>query len=88
MITSFLITPHFFFFLFLKLRGKESQGNAFWKFNDLLIANGHFVTKLKNYIAHTLATMGPANISDNQFTWELLKYESRKFSMEFFSPKI
>ena len=47
----------------------------------MLIADGHFVTKLKNYIACTLVTISPTKISDNQLRWQLLKNESRKFRL-------
>ena len=75
------ITPYCFFSL--QLREKETRRNNFWKFNSLLIADSHDVTKLKNHITNTLLFIAREKVSDDQSRWEQLKYEISKFSMKF-----
>ena len=45
--------------------------------------NSHFQTKIKFHIKSNLETLEIEGIRDPQVIWEFLKYEIRKFSMEF-----
>ena len=46
-----------------------------------------FVTKMKFHIKSTLETLHKEGITDFQARWEFLKYDIRKFSIEFLKPK-
>ena len=67
----------------LKLRTDENRGKGLWKFNNSLSMNSDFQTKMKFHIKSTLETLEIEGITDLQVRWEFLKYEIRKFSIEF-----
>ena len=67
----------------LKLRKDENRGKGLWKFNNSLSMNSDFQTKMKFHIKSTLETLEIEGITDLQVRWEFLKYEIRKFSIEF-----
>ena len=67
----------------LKLRTDENRGKGLWKFNNSLSMNSNFQTKMKCLIKSTLETLDTGRINDLQVRWEYLKYEIRKFSIEF-----
>ena len=67
----------------LKLRTDENRGKGLWKFNNSLSMNSDFQTKMKFHIKSTLETLEIEGIRDPQVRWEFLKYEIRKFSIEF-----
>ena len=67
----------------LKLRTDENRGKELWKFNNSLSMNSDFQTKMKFHIKSTLETLEIEAINDHQVRWEFLKYEIRKFSIEF-----
>ena len=67
----------------LKLRTDENRGKGLWKFNNSLSMNSDFQTKIKFHIKNTLETLEIEGINDLQVRWEFLKYEIRKFSIEF-----
>ena len=78
----FLLITHLCCF-FLDLRKDENKGNELWKFNNSLSMNSDFQTKMKFHIKSTLETLEIEGIRDPQVRWEFLKYEIRKFSIEF-----
>ena len=51
-----------------------------WKFNNSLISN---VEKMKNYISDILNFLNNENIKDEQVIWQYLKYEIRKFTIQY-----
>ena len=61
----------------------ENRGKRLWKFNNSLRMNSDFQTKMKFQIKSTLETLEIEGIRDPQVRWEFLKYEIRKFSIEF-----
>ena len=61
----------------------ENRGKRLWKFNNSLRMNSDFQTKMKFQIKSTLETLEIEGIRDPQVRWEFLKYEMRKFSIEF-----
>ena len=67
----------------LDLRKDENRGIGLWKFNNSLSMNSDFQTKMKFHIKSTLETLEIEGIRDPQVRWEFLKYEIRKFSIEF-----
>ena len=67
----------------LELRNDENRGKGFSKFNSSLSMNPDFATKMKFPIKNTLETLEKERITDFQARWEFLKYEIRKFSIEF-----
>ena len=67
----------------LDSRKDENRGKGFWKINNSLSMNSDFQTKMKFHIKSTLETLEIEGITDLQVRWEFLKYEIRKFSIEF-----
>ena len=60
-----------------------SKGKRLWKFNNSLLLNAEFVTKMRNYIHLKINEMKHENINDDQIQWQFLKYMMRKFSRKF-----
>ena len=61
---------------------KESErGPGLWKFNKSLLKNSIFVTNLTDLIEQF--KINNIHATDKRLSWELLKYEIRKFSMKF-----
>ena len=67
----------------LKLRTDKNRGKGLWKFDNSLSMNSDFQTKMKFHIKSILETLEIKGINDLQVRWEFLKYEIRKFSIEF-----
>ena len=67
----------------LDLRKYENRGKGLWKFNNFLCMNSDFQAKMKFHIKSTLETLEIQGIRDPQARWEFLRYEIRKFSIEF-----
>ena len=82
-ILAALSTDHSRLLFSLKLRTDENRGKGLWKFNNSLSMNSDFQTKMKFHIKCTLETLEIEGINDLQVRWEFLKYEIRKFSIEF-----
>ena len=78
-----LSTDHLPLLFSLDLRKDENRGKGLWKFNNSLSMSSHFQTKIKFHIKSTLETFEIEGIRDPQVIWEFLKYEIRKFSIEF-----
>ena len=76
-------TDHSPLLIYLELRKDENRGKGLWKFNNSLSMKSDFQTKMKFHIKCTLETLEIEGISDLQVRWEFLKYEIRKFSIEF-----
>ena len=79
-LTSFC-TDHSPIFFSLQLKGMPIRGKGFWKFNNSLTSNAEYVEKMKNQISETL--LDQDKITDKHPRWEYLKYEIRKFTMNF-----
>ena len=60
-----------------------TRGQGFWKFNNSLTSNSEYVEKMKNQILETLRMLNQDKITDKHLRWEFLKYEIRKFTMNF-----
>ena len=56
------------------------KGKELWKFNNSLLLNEEFFTKMKNYIHLKIKEMNHENINNDQIRWDFRKYEVRKFS--------
>ena len=67
----------------LRQSKEESRGKGLWKFNSSLITNNNYVDQMKNHINATLKCLDEENIIDEQLRWEYLKYEIRKFTVQF-----
>ena len=76
-------TDHPLLWFSLDLPKDENSCKGLWKFNNSLNMKFDFVTKLKFHIKSTLETMEKDGITDFQPTWGFLKYEIRKFSIDF-----
>ena len=70
------------FFSFSK-NPETPRGNGLWKFNNSLCSYIYYTTKLKNHLKHIQKTILKENITDEQLIWEYIKYEIRKFSIEY-----
>ena len=56
-----------------------TKGQGFWKFNNSLTSNSQYVEKMKNQIRMLIQDKR----TDKHLRWEFLKYEIRKFTMNF-----
>ena len=56
---------------------------GFWKFNNSLLFNENYTVSLKKLISDTKIKFNSYDFADSQFKWEFLKYEIRKFTIEF-----
>ena len=76
-------TDHSPIFFSIKLKDMPTRGQGFWKFNNSLTSNSEYVEKMKNQILETLRMLNQDKITDKHLRWEFLKYEIRKFTMNF-----
>ena len=60
-----------------------TRGKGLWKFNISLTSNDDHVEKKKNQISETLRMLEQDEITDKHLRWEFLKYEIRKFTINF-----
>ena len=67
----------------LQLKDMPTRGKGFWKFIESLTSNDEYVAKMKNQISETLRMLDQDKITDKHLRWEYLKYEIRKFTMNF-----
>ena len=67
----------------LDLYKDENNDKGLRKFNKSLSMNTEFVTKMKYHIKSTLETLEREDIAYFQARWEFLRYEIRKFSIDF-----
>ena len=61
-------------------------GNNFWKFNSSLINDELYVAQMTEYIKNKLLLFQNEDLN-NQSKWEYLKYEIRKFTINFSKNK-
>ena len=54
-----------------------------WKFNNSLTSNKDYIEKMKKHIAFTLEVCDKENICNGQVKWEYLKYQIRKFTIDY-----
>ena len=59
------------------------RGKGFWKFKNSLTSNDEYVEKMKNQISEILRMLDQDKITDKHLRWEFLKYEIRKFTINF-----
>ena len=57
------------------------HGHGFWKFNSSLLSDQNYVTKAKNLIQTFQSNQD--FVLNAQLKWELLKYEIRKFTINY-----
>ena len=76
-------TDHSPIFITLSKLDEFTKGKGLWKFNNSLISNEENVEKMKNHISDILNFLNNENIKDDQVIWEYLKYEIRKFTIQF-----
>ena len=58
------------------------RGKGLWKFNNSLLQDDNFKTKVVEIILKTLQELSQTNMSPH-LIWEILKYELRKFCIKF-----
>ena len=76
-------TDHLPIFFSLQLKDIPTRGKDSWKFNNYLISNDEYVEKMKNQISEPLRMLDQDKITDKHLRWEFLKYEIRKFTINF-----
>ena len=65
-------------------KNEESNGGrGFWKLNNSLIENEEYVHQMKKFFSDTLNELFNENILDDQVKWEYLKYNIRKYTINF-----
>ena len=58
-----------------KKKELASRGKGLWKFNNSLLLNEEFVTKIRRVIHLKINEINHGKINDDQIRWEFLKYE-------------
>ena len=58
-------------------------GKGSGKFHNSLTSNVEYVEKVENQIFETLRMFDQDNIIDKHLRWQYLKYEIRRFTMNF-----
>ena len=76
-------TDHSPIIITLSKLNEFTKGKGLWKFNNSLISNEHYVEKMKNHIYDILNFLNNKNSKDDQVIWEYLKYEIRKFTIQY-----
>ena len=71
----------------LESSSKIQLGKNFWKFNSSLINDEKYLTQMKQHISEVKSQFNPAFPSKAHVQWEFLKYEIRKFTIEFSKNK-
>ena len=66
-----------------EMHGFKNVWSQDGKIFEFLSMNSDFQTKIKFHIKSTLETLETEGITDPQVRWEFLKYDIRKFSIEF-----
>ena len=79
-ILTSLSTDHSPVHLSLFKEHKHTKGNGFWKFNSSLIKDHMYVSEIKHLVSSFLSNISNMNA---QLKWELLKYEIRKFTIDY-----
>ena len=64
---------------------KKKRGPGYWKFNNSLLEDEEFVTKMSFIIKH--AAEKHKDIADKRLYWEMLKMEIRMFAIRFAKKK-
>ena len=67
----------------LQLKDMPTRGKGLWKFNNSLVSSDEYVEKMKIQISETLHMLDQDKINDKHLRWEFLKYEIRKFTINF-----
>ena len=80
-ILASLSTDHSPIFITLSKLNEFTKGKGLWKFNNSLISNED--EKMKNHTYDILNFLNNENIKDDQVIWEYLKYEIRKFTIQY-----
>ena len=82
-ILTFLLTEHSLI-TFSYFKNEESKRDRdFWKFNKSLIETEKYVHQIKTFISDTLNEFFNENILDDQVKLEYLKYNIRKYTINF-----
>ena len=84
-ILTSLSTDHSPVHLSLLKENKRTKGNGFWKFNSSLIKDHMYVSEIK-HLASSFLSNYICNMNA-QLKWELLKYEIRKFTIDYTKRK-
>ena len=61
----------------------STRGKGFWKFNNSLTSNTKYVQKTANQNFETLYMLDEDKITDKHLRLDYLKYEIRRFTMNF-----
>ena len=83
-ILTSLSTDHSPVHLSLFKEHKHTKGNGFWKFNSSLIKDHMYVSEIKHLVRSFLSYISSVNA---QLKWEFLKYEIRKFTIDYTKRK-
>ena len=78
-----LCSDHSPIFFSLDKKIDASRGRGLWKFNNSLTSNCIYIEKMKTHIVDTLNLLDNENILDQNVRWDFLKYEIRKFTIDF-----
>ena len=76
-----LSTNHFLVIISISRKKTRIHGHIFWKFNSTFLSDQNCVTKTKNLIQ--IFHSNQIFIPNAQLKWKLLKYEIRKFAINY-----
>ena len=60
-----------------------TRRKGFWKCSKSLTSNAEYVEKIENQFLETLCMLDQDKMTDKHISWEYLKYENRKFTINF-----
>ena len=83
-ILTSLSTDHSPVHLSLFKEHNHTKGSGFWNFNSSLIKDHMYVSEVKHLVSSFLSNISNMNA---QLQWELLKYEIRKFTIDYTKRK-
>ena len=84
-ILTSLSTDHTPVHLSLFKENKRAKGNGFWKFDSSLIKDRIYVSEIKHLVSSFLSN--DISSMNTQLKWEFLKYEIRKFTIDYTKRK-
>ena len=86
-ILPFFCSDHSPISCILESSSQIQLAKIFWKFNSSLVSDEKYVTQMKQHINEVKNQFSPAFGNKARVRWEFLKYEIRKFSIQFSKNK-
>ena len=85
-IHSSIVPDHYAIYLLLSWTSEISIGPGLWKFNNTLLDDADYVTKIHETYSH--ARVFYSDLEDKRLLWEMLKMEIRVTTISFSKGKV